>query len=220
MGGVTSSPQIDWHSLISEKMRYYIHLVLLTLTAVVTFGSLVASIPISPIVIVHSKSSGVAVKKAKVKLISANETGKDPVYGSLTLMETSQGVYISGKILGLEKGLHGFHVHAVGDTGNNCKAAGGHFNPHEKSHGKPQELSSRHVGDLGNIESPDEDITEVKLLDKLITLDKNEINDITGRAFVVHAGEDDLGMGGNDGSLKTGNAGARLACGIVEPVNY
>ena len=66
----------------------------------------------------------------------------------------------------------------------------------QKSHGKPQELSSRHVGDLGNIESPDEDITEVKLLDKLITLDKNEINDITGRAFVVHAGEDDLGMGG------------------------
>ena len=33
-------------------------------------------------------------------------------------------------------------------------------------------------------------------MDKLITLDKNEINDITGRAFVVHAGEDDLGMGG------------------------
>ena len=90
-----------------------------------------ASIPISPIVIVHSKLSGVGVKKAKVKLISANETGKDPVYGSLTLLETSQGVYISGKVLGLEKGLHGFHVHAVGDTGNNCKAAGGHFNPYE-----------------------------------------------------------------------------------------
>jgi len=214
-------------------MKYFFHL-LLTLTAVVTFGSLVASIPspqflqprnvfISPLPIyniVHSFSSGIVVKKAKVKLIPADETADNPVYGSLTLVETSQGVYISGKILGLEKGLHGFHVHAVGDTGNNCKAAGGHFNPHEKSHGKPQELSSRHVGDLGNIESPDEDITEVKLLDKLITLDKNEINDITGRAFVVHAGEDDLGMGGNDGSLKTGNAGARLACGIVEPVNY
>ena len=71
--------------------------------------------------------------KAKVKLIPANETGNDPVYGSLTLVETSQGVYIRGKILGLEKGLHGFHVHAVGDTGNNCKAAGGHFNPHEVS---------------------------------------------------------------------------------------
>ena len=95
-----------------------------------------ASIPISPLPIydiVHSSSSGIVVKKAKVKLIPANETGNDPVYGSLTLVETSQGVYIRGKILGLEKGLHGFHVHAVGDTGNNCKAAGGHFNPHEVS---------------------------------------------------------------------------------------
>ena len=81
--------------------------------------------------IVHSFSSGIVVKKAKVKLIPADETADNPVYGSLTLVETSQGVYISGKILGLEKGLHGFHVHAVGDTGNNCKAAGGHFNPHE-----------------------------------------------------------------------------------------
>ena len=57
-------------------------------------------------------------------------------------------------------------------------------------------MSSRHVGDLGNIESPEGQFTVVKLLDKIITLDKNEINGITGRAFVVHAGEDDLGMGG------------------------
>ena len=130
--------------IFSFCSRYFFHL-LLTLTAVVTFGSLVASIPspqflqprnvfISPLPIyniVHSFSSGIVVKKAKVKLIPADETADNPVYGSLTLVETSQGVYISGKILGLEKGLHGFHVHAVGDTGNNCKAAGGHFNPHE-----------------------------------------------------------------------------------------
>ena len=61
----------------------------------------------------------------------SENTGKPPVYGHLILIETSEGVYINGKIIGLEKGLHGFHVHTVGDIGNNCLNAGSHFNPFE-----------------------------------------------------------------------------------------
>ena len=79
---------------------------------------------------------------------------------------------------------------------------------------------NRHVGDLGNILTPPHRFTIISLLDDVITLDRQAENGITGLAFVVHADEDDLGMGGDDESLKTGNAGKRLACGIVEPLNY
>merc|ERR1712012_756295 len=99
---------------------------------------------------------------------------------------------------------------------------------------------NRHVGDLGNIitypsgfsaeglftsglltlQNPSAGMTSVKVVDNLITLESGAENDISGKAFVVHAGEDDLGMGGDEESLKTGNAGKRLACGIVKPINY
>lgn len=93
----------------------------------------VKATPVDRLKIVHSSSSSQPVLKAKVKLIPASteSTGKAEVYGSLTLIETSKGVYIKGKILGLEPGKHGFHVHMVGDLGNDCDNSGGHFNPNE-----------------------------------------------------------------------------------------
>ena len=80
--------------------------------------------------------------------------------------------------------------------------------------------SNRHVGDLGNIVTPPTHFTPVYIVDELITLEPGEENCISNLAIVVHAGEDDLGMGGDEGSLKTGNAGARVACGIIRPTNF
>ncbi len=89
----------------------------------------------------------------------------------------------------------------------------------QKSHGDPTS-PERHVGDLGNLMAfrayGGDKPTDVFIFDNLITLEDGKDNSIIGRAFVVHAKADDLGRGGNEESLKTGNAGARLACGIVQ----
>ena len=72
------------------------------------------------------------------------------------------------------------------------------------------------MGDLGNILTNADGIpTDVVIHDKIISLDGNSPANILDLAIVIHSGEDDLGKGGDDGSLKTGNAGSRLACGVV-----
>ena len=59
-------------------------------------------------------------------------------------------------------------------------------------------------------------------MDTVITLGDGGDRDVANRAIVVHAGEDDLGLGVGDaaeGSKKTGNAGGRVACGIIKLQN-
>eukprot|EP00457_Paulinella_chromatophora_P018509 gb/GEZN01019852.1/.p1 GENE.gb/GEZN01019852.1/~~gb/GEZN01019852.1/.p1 ORF type:complete len:156 (-),score=19.66 gb/GEZN01019852.1/:144-611(-) len=138
----------------------------------------------------------------------------DKVTGILTFVQDPKGgpTKIVGKIKGLTGGKHGFHVHAFGDLSEGCVSAGGHFNPFNKKHGAPVD-TERHVGDLGNIDAKQGSETVVDITDPYVSL--VGANSVIGRAIVVHAGEDDLGKGGNEESLKTGNAGARVACGVI-----
>ncbi|KAK1800395.1 hypothetical protein P4O66_005632 [Electrophorus voltai] len=121
-------------------------------------------------------------------------------------------VKITGEITGLTPGLHGFHVHAFGDNTNGCISAGPHFNPKNKNHGGPND-EVRHFGDLGNVSAGANGVAKVNIEDKLVSL--TGPNSVIGRTMVIHAKEDDLGKGGDEESLKTGNAGGRLACGVI-----
>jgi len=122
---------------------------------------------------------------------------------------------IKGEITGLAPGLHGFHIHQYGDSTNGCVSAGPHFNPFQATHGGPLD-SVRHAGDLGNVHADQDGLAKFEFTDKLLQLSGD--NSVVGRSCVVHACEDDLGRGVGDKleeSKKTGNAGARLACGVV-----
>ncbi|XP_017760279.1 PREDICTED: superoxide dismutase [Cu-Zn] [Eufriesea mexicana] len=130
--------------------------------------------------------------------------------------ENAAAVKVTGQVTGLKKGLHGFHIHEFGDNTNGCTSAGAHFNPLKKDHGGP-DSDVRHVGDLGNVEADASGVASVNINDKVIQLQGP--HSIIGRTLVVHADPDDLGKGGVELSKTTGNAGARIACGVVGIAN-
>lgn len=119
---------------------------------------------------------------------------------------------IGGEIQGLTPGKHGLHIHALGDTTNGCTSTGPHFNPSNVEHG---DLGAevRHVGDLGNVIAGEDGIAKFNVENHLLHLSGD--NSALGRALVIHADPDDLGLGGHEQSKLTGNAGARSACGII-----
>ncbi|XP_055694697.1 superoxide dismutase [Cu-Zn] [Lutzomyia longipalpis] len=121
-------------------------------------------------------------------------------------------VVLSGEVTGLTPGQHGFHVHEFGDNTNGCVSAGAHYNPHGKEHGGP-DSAVRHAGDLGNIVADANGVGKVAISDKQISLSGQY--SVIGRTLVVHADPDDLGLGGHELSKTTGNAGARVACGVI-----
>ncbi|KAG0453824.1 hypothetical protein HPP92_025128 [Vanilla planifolia] len=155
-----------------------------------------------PLVVVATTKNAVAVLK-----------GESQVQGVVNLLQENGGATIlKVRVTGLAPGPHGFHLHEYGDTTKGCISTGAHFNPNNLTHGGPED-SIRHAGDLGNIFANSDGVAEATIVDTQIPLSGPTA--IIGRSFVVHELEDDLGKGGKELSLSTGNAGGRLACGVV-----
>jgi Cu-Zn family superoxide dismutase len=126
------------------------------------------------------------------------------VRGEILFQQRDDALYLTGKVVGLSPGLHGFHIHEYGDLRDPKGAsAGDHFNPTGEEHGGPGD-QSHHAGDFGNIEADQDGVAMVEIKAPWLKL-----HFVVGRSVVVHAGEDDLK------SQPSGDAGGRAALGVI-----
>ena len=151
------------------------------------------------------------------KAVAILAHNKYNITGRIDFTETKKGLNILYDIKGLKNGEHGFHIHNYGDLSDGCKSACSHFNPYNKTHGG-LDSEVRHLGDLGNIISKN-NICKGKLFAKDICIYRNLKTSVLGRMIIIHKNRDDLGLGNNNESLKTGNAGERVACGVIGLAN-
>ena len=147
-------------------------------------------------------------QQAAVVLSSASGSR---VSGKLAIAPMGDGVHISGEVGGLApNGQFGFHVHEKGDcSAVDATSAGSHFNPAASAHGRAG-AGAHHAGDMDNIASNAEGVATVNVHLRGVTLGGGALNDIADRAVIVHAAPDDYH------TQPTGNAGARLACGVIK----
>ena len=132
------------------------------------------------------------------------------VSGRLHATPTPNGVRITGELGGLSLGsTHAIHIHEKGDcSAADATSAGGHFNPAQHPHGRAGS-GPHHGGDMDNIVANANGVARVDVQAIGVTLCGGD-TDIGGRAVVVHAAADDYQ------SQPAGNAGARVACGVIE----
>jgi Cu-Zn family superoxide dismutase len=128
--------------------------------------------------------------------------------GQVRFYKVDGGVRVIASIEGLTPGKHGFHVHEKGDcSAPDAASAGGHFNPTGSPHGAPTAPpTARHAGDLGNLEADANGKANYDRVDSMLVYES-----LSGLSILVHAGEDDFV------TQPSGNSGARVGCGVIEP---
>jgi Cu-Zn family superoxide dismutase len=139
-----------------------------------------------------------------------NPLGSSGVSGTVTFTKTDGGVRIQAQLKGLKPGDHGFHIHEFGDcSAPDGTSAGGHFNPAGAPHAGPHD-AQRHAGDMGNVAAGADGTATIDYVDAQASFEG--ATSILGRGVIVHEKADDLK------TQPTGNAGGRVACGVIGAV--
>jgi len=147
-------------------------------------------------------------KPVTVKLADA----KGKAIGTATLTAATGGVSIALDVHDLAPGDHAIHVHQTAKCdGPDFKSAGGHFNPENKKHGMDNK-EGPHAGDMPNFTVDAKGVSKATVTASGITLgdDKHSVFSGGGTALVIHAKADDMK------SDPAGNAGDRVACGVIK----
>jgi len=138
-------------------------------------------------------------------------TQGNKTFGEATFEQVGDKVRVVVFVEGLKpEQEHGLHIHEAGDcSSGDGMSTKGHFNPFGKPHGHPGG-AERHAGDLPALKASKEGRANVQIDLDVITVTPGPAS-IIGRGLIVHAAPDDYK------TQPTGNAGARIACGVIQP---
>lgn len=134
-------------------------------------------------------------------------TAGSKTHGTVRFTQMGDKLKVVAEVEGLTPGQkHAIHVHEFGDiSAPDGTATGGHYNPENHEHALP-EKPIRHAGDLGNLQGNAEGKAKYEIMvDNMSLAGKNPV---LGRGVIIHAKVD-------DGGQPTGNAGGRIAQGVI-----